>query len=379
MNAIVVGGGVFGVAAAWSLAARGWGVTLVESGFLPDPRAASTDISKLVRADYGTDAHYFDMMRAAMPIWRRWGAAEPGLFHDDGVLFLTEGRFEPQSFEATSRRMLAQRGGRHADVDPRRFGWNVSANAEAYVDHDAGWASSGAVVAWMAQQAREAGAQVRERAEWRGLIQQNGRTIGVDVGERLLADAVVIAAGTWTRRVVPELDGFLRSTAQPVLHFAVNPAEFRPPQFLPWAFDISRTGWYGFPSLEDGTLKIAHHGRGWDRDPNTPRVADAEVDPPFRTFLAAHLPQIHDAPIRTRKLCLYCDTPDGDFLIDRHPRDAGLILATGGSGHAFKFAPLLGDCVADAVEAKPNAWNARFRWRAATPHLEAARCDAPLA
>jgi glycine/D-amino acid oxidase-like deaminating enzyme len=378
MRAVVVGGGVFGLGTAISLRERGWDVTVVEAGTVPDPRAASTDISKLIRMDYGDDAHYHDMMRAALPRWRAWNVAAPGLFHEDGVLFLSSGTFADNSFEAKSRRLLARDGVRHAAVSPSDFGWRVGSEAEAYVDEEAGWAPSGQVVAWLADRARAMGAVIKEHAAWKGLIRAAGRTVGVEAGERILGDAVIVAAGTWSWRIVPELAGFLRTTAQPVVHFAVDADRFCPPRFLPWAFDIARTGWYGFPALPDGRLKIAHHGAGWSRDPDVSRLAPEDVEAPFRQFLRDHLPQIADASIVARRLCLYSDTPDGDFLIDRHPTDEGLYLATGGSGHAFKFAPVLGDCVADVVEARPNPWTSRFAWRAPHRGLEAARAERGL-
>jgi glycine/D-amino acid oxidase-like deaminating enzyme len=60
---------------------------------------------------------------------------------------------------------------------------------------------------------------------------------------------------------------------------------------------------------------------------------------------------------------LYCDTFDGDFWIDRDPDRPGLVVAAGDSGHAFKFAPILGSLLADVVEGRPNGWAPRFAWR----------------
>ena len=83
----------------------------------------------------------------------------------------------------------------------------------------------------------------------------------------------------------------------------------------------------------------------------------------LRAFLAAALPDLSDASLVYMRRCLYADTPDGDFWIDRHPQRVGLTVATGDSGHAFKFAPILGGLIADAVEGKPNPWLPKFRWR----------------
>ena len=62
-------------------------------------------------------------------------------------------------------------------------------------------------------------------------------------------------------------------------------------------------------------------------------------------------------------MCLYCDTWDGDFWIARDPDREGLLVATGGSGHAFKFAPVLGGLTADALEGVKNPYSERFTWR----------------
>jgi sarcosine oxidase/L-pipecolate oxidase len=70
-----------------------------------------------------------------------------------------------------------------------------------------------------------------------------------------------------------------------------------------------------------------------------------------------------DAPVAATRVCLYCDTFDTSFWIDRDPGHPGLIVAAGDSGHGFKFAPVLGGLIADVVEGRSNPWTARYRWR----------------
>jgi sarcosine oxidase / L-pipecolate oxidase len=83
----------------------------------------------------------------------------------------------------------------------------------------------------------------------------------------------------------------------------------------------------------------------------------------LREFLRLTFPALAAAEIVTTRVCLYCDTWDGHFWIDRDPEREGLVLATGDSGHGFKFAPLLGKWVADALEGEPNPMLFKFRWR----------------
>src|SRR5215510_13865078 len=97
---VVVGGGVFGVSAAIALAARKWQVDLIDAGPIPRTEAASTDISKIVRMDYGSDALYTELMEAALPLWRAWNAKwRDDLYHEDGFLVLSNGKLEPGGFE----------------------------------------------------------------------------------------------------------------------------------------------------------------------------------------------------------------------------------------------------------------------------------------
>jgi glycine/D-amino acid oxidase-like deaminating enzyme len=83
----------------------------------------------------------------------------------------------------------------------------------------------------------------------------------------------------------------------------------------------------------------------------------------LRAFLRNALPALAEDEIVYSRCCLYCDTRDGDFLIDRHPEYTGLTVACGGSGHAFKFGLVLGQVIADRVEDKPHPHLAKFRWR----------------
>src|SRR5690606_36329847 len=108
-------------------------------------------------------------------------------------------------------------------------------------------------------------------------------------------------------------------------------------------------GWYGFQAQADGTLKLANHGPGWPMDPSAPRIMPPEAEPMFRKFLSESLPGLADAERIFERLCFYSDTFDGDFWIYRDPERPGLVVSAGGSGHAFKFTPLIGRITANIV------------------------------
>ena len=172
------------------------------------------------------------------------------------------------------------------------------------------------------------------------------------------------AAGAWTPALLPWLADRLWTVGQPVLHFRPdNPEDFEGVRFPVWGADISNSGWYGFPLSRDGVVKIGHHGAGTVMHPDAERRIPDGHEERCREFLCGTFPTLADARLVGSRVCLYCDSFDGNFLIDGDPDHPGLIVAAGGSGHGFKFAPVLGGLIADVVEGVENRWAPRFAWR----------------
>jgi glycine/D-amino acid oxidase-like deaminating enzyme len=139
---------------------------------------------------------------------------------------------------------------------------------------------------------------------------------------------------------------------------------------------------YGFPAHpSDGRVKVGLHASGIRfADPTPERIATkekevrVEAEERMRTFLREALPSLADCPVVGYRVCIYCDTFDGDFWMDYDPHCENLYVAAGGSGHGFKFAPVLGRLIADGVERKANAYLPKFAWRAREMGVE--RSDA---
>ena len=375
-SVVIVGAGVFGAAAALELRGRGYTVTLVDRGPVPHEGASSTDVSKMIRMDYGADVFYHELAEAALLGWERWNAEWPvPLYHPDGFLVLAAGAMQPGGFEYESHRVLRERGYAPRRIDGAYLkehfpAWNASRYTDGYLSRRGGWAESGAVVARLLEMCAVGSVTLRTGAGVTGLLEGDAGVEGVRLenGDTISASHVVVAAGAWTPTLVPQTAPLLRSVAQPILHFGVaRPEAWRAPAFLPFAADISGTGWYGFPALADGRLKLGHHGEGHMVDPDRRGAVSDDHIANARAFLAESIPTLADAPLVGSRVCLYCDTFDGDLLIDRVPGHEGLIVASGGSGHGFKFAPVIGDIVADALEGYDNRWSLRFRWRDAGP------------
>jgi glycine/D-amino acid oxidase-like deaminating enzyme len=372
VTVIVVGAGINGVTAAIELKNRGHKVVLVDPGPLPHPLAASTDISKAVRAAYGPDEDYTALADRCIPIWREWNQKfGTELYHETGVLFVCERPMQPGDFEFESARALEKHRHRFERFDREKFHQRFPAFApdrfrDGFFDPDAGYAESGKVVATLVEYAKTIGVELRESAKFVGLDETDDLVRGILVEGRdpIHGDVIVMATGAWTPYALPFTNKFLRATGHPVFHLKpADPELFLPERFPFFGADISTTGYYGFP-LNQGVVKIANHGGGREMSPDSPdRVVTADEENDLRAFLRSTIPSLAEAPIVYTRMCMYCDTNDGDFWIAPDPDRPNLIVATGDCGHGFKFAPVLGEIIADAVEHKPNPILKKFRWR----------------
>ena len=370
MIAIIVGAGINGVTAAIELKKRGHKVILVDPGPLPHPLAASTDISKAVRAAYGADEDYAELAERSIKRWCEWNTEfGTDLYHEVGFLFLRRRPMQAGDFEYESFKLLERRGHNLERIDAAQLrkhfpAWNADLYPDGFLDRESGYAESGRVVATLIEHAKSIGIELREKHKFAAL-RERGIGIVLEDGREIAGDFVVMATGAWTPYALPFTQKFLRATGHPVFHFKPrNPELFSPERFPVFGADISQTGYYGFPINRDGVVKVANHGPGREMSPDSPeRAVTAEEEKRMREFLSETFPALAHAPIVHTRICLYCDTNDGDFWIARDPDQPGLVIAAGDSGHGFKFAPVLGEIIADAVEERSNPLLEKFRWR----------------
>jgi glycine/D-amino acid oxidase-like deaminating enzyme len=372
MKIVIVGAGINGVTAALELTRRGHEIALIDPGPLPHPLAASTDISKAVRAAYGADEDYTELAERSIPIWRKWNVEFGNEFyHEVGFLFMRQRKMRPGDFEYESFSLLEHRGHKVERIDSAKLrarfpAWNAERFCDGFLDLEAGYAESGRVVAALLERAKSLGVKLVEGARFEALKEHGGVVNGVLLGmTQVAADVVVTTLGAWTPYLLPFTAKFFRATGQSVFHLRPKEPEFFSAKRFPvFGADITSTGYYGFPLNRDGVVKVANHGPGREMSPDSPECfVTAAEEASLREFLAWSFPGLADAEIVYTRVCFYCDTHDGDFWIARDPERRGLIIAAGDCGHGFKFAPVLGEIIADVVEEKDNPLAHKFRWR----------------
>jgi glycine/D-amino acid oxidase-like deaminating enzyme len=345
MDITIVGGGLFGLATAREAARRGHRAVLHEMATIPSPLAASHDVSKAYRHVYGEKSDFYaPLVRDAIEEWRVL-EREAGrtILHPVGFLAIATDS-HADSFEAVSARVLRRLAIRHEFLSTaelrRRFPmFSVPDAATALFDLDAGWIDPAAALLALRESARRAGAVIHEHSP-------------VPIPAAVGGDIVIVTAGPWLSKLLPALRPGIAPTLQHEWFFAP-----RHPTPLPvWSFDIATRGFYGFPTLPSsslapfaGTNKVASHLHGSPDDPDGARARDDADAARTSAFVSAHFPFLDATPVAHRP-CFYANSLNGHFIFDRLPDTPRIVVAGGGSGHAFKFGPLLGRFALDVAD-----------------------------
>jgi len=255
------------------------------------------------------------------------------------------------------------------DADEIRRRWPISVPAEgaqALIEEQAGVLRPAVAIETQLALAERLGAELRfgvPAIDWRPQP-GGGFEVETDAGDVHGADHLVIAAGAWTSYFVPDLDLPLTVERVPVHWFEpLVPAEEVGYGRLPvWILETQTDGsFYGFPYDPGIGLKVArHHSEVFVSVDDVDRDLTAADEARVRAFTRAHMPDA-GGPLTDSAVCLYTMTPDGNFLIDRLPGAANVIVASPCSGHGFKFAPVIGEILADLATTGTTAHDiARF-------------------
>jgi sarcosine oxidase len=220
-------------------------------------------------------------------------------------------------------------------------------------------------VAAQLEQARRHGARLQfDEPVEQWLAKDNDITVVTALG-RYRARQLIISAGAWVQALLPGMGLPFRIERQVQHWFEPRDADALAPQRCPihlWQFDGDRY-FYGFPDMGAGVKMAFHHAgetttvEGVRRD-----VANNEVEA-VRAAARRFVPAA-DGHHRASLVCLYTNTPDEHFWIDRHPGHANVLVASPCSGHGFKFAPVIGEILANLVDCRHPGFDlSLFRWR----------------
>ena len=369
MNIGVIGAGVFGLASAIELRARGHDVTVFDQGAVPYANASSTDVSKAIRRTWyaGDNETYVELVERAAKRWREWEERfDTRFYHQVGGISILGSLERGEPMHASVEFLRAQ--GAEIDVlsareARERFPQFRMADHEVCVyDRWAGYIESARAVSFMARLARDGDVALRENAPVSVIHERPSAVEVVYDDGRAVFDRVVVAAGVWVGRLLPEIDEQVKVTHQEMLFLEpAEPARFASGVMPVWGVDPDGEAWYGFPLLREGYVKVSKEPLGDPVDPDVDRAGTEQFAEQALAFLRERIPEIAQGKIVGGRSCLYAATPDDHFIVDWAPGHTRVLVAGGGSGHGFKFGASIGPVIADALEGRHNPLGDRFR------------------
>jgi sarcosine oxidase len=362
-DAIVVGLGTHGSAAAAALARRGQRVLGIERFGRGATMGSASGWSRLIRT-----AHYEHPWLAplATASWDRWLALE----RETGTPLLTRtgglyGGPAASAIVAGARESVDDHGVVHEVLDAAEIHrrWPILEPAEdtvAVFEEQAGTIRIDRAIETHLAVAERNGARLdfgRRLVDWRPAA---GGGFEVETADGRVDGAahLVITTGPWIGEFVPDLGLPLTVEREVPMWFrtTVDPAIVRADRLPVWVLRDADTFFYGVPYDPTLGLKVSIHHWGTFVDPDTVErdVGEAEVER-VRTFLQRRMPAANGELVDA-KVCLYTNAPDETFVIDRHPAAPGVAYASACSGHGFKFAPVIGEILADLVTTGSTTW-----------------------
>jgi len=363
VDAIVVGGGVLGAASAWALAEKGRETILFEQFELGHVHGSSHGPSRVFRLAY-PQPEYVRLARQALGSWRRLEDAA-----GESLLLTTGGLYTGGWAEACGA-ALASGGVPRAWLPAAEAAERFPAMSFAGLDRvlwqeDGGICLAGRAVSALARLARDRGVEVREREEVEHVLLDDRGIMVVTPSERVTAPVVVVAAGPWAGGLLSQLaiELPLRPAFTQVSYF--EPSAGQPPVSLPTYVEsdledvgLGRGGYWIPPHGGQTEIRVGAGAPGRTVDPaRSPFNPDPERLQRDTEFVARRLPGFSTNPVAT-ETCLYTMAPDGDFVLERV---GAVVICSCCSGHGFKFAPRIGELVAElATGESRNAPSERF-------------------
>lgn len=365
----IVGLGAMGSAAAFELSRRGADVIGFDRFTPPHASGSSHGETRIIREAYFEDPVYVPMVQRAFELWRELerlsGAA---LLEQTGGLMigapgsdLVEGALRSARVHGLQHALLSA-----SDIRARFPVLNPQPDMVGVWEPRAGMLEPEACVGAHLEQARHRGATLRfdePVSRWQA---QDGHVSVFTERGRYRAKQLIISAGAWVASLLPEMRLPFRIERQ-VLHWfePVGDADSFSSKRCPihlWQFDDGRF-FYGFPDRGAGVKVAFHHGGETTTADDVRReVTPAEVDE-VRAAVRRFVPAA-DGRVLASSVCLYTNTPDEHFWIDRHPERPNVLVASPCSGHGFKFAPVIGEILADLAEQRQARFDlSLFRWR----------------
>ncbi|MEX0717593.1 MAG: N-methyl-L-tryptophan oxidase [Planctomycetaceae bacterium] len=352
-DCIVLGVGGFGGGAFHHLARRGANVLGIERFDVAHDRGSSHGETRVIRKAYFEHPDYVPLLHRAYDLWADL-AAESGrtLFHQCGLLLAGP----PQGPTIAGAKFAAEKYGLEiedldaADFGERFPGLRIPEGCAAVLETIAGYLEVENCVRTHIESAQAAGGVLHTGETVTGW-KSDGRTVRVVTDrDAYEAASLVVTAGPWASQLLTDLGVKLEVRRKPFLWCPVANDLYDAARPCPaWFYELPGFGeFYAIPSIDGRTIKTAEHTGGALVD--DPLAVDRGLHPDdverLAEFLRLSAPDVDPRPVR-HSICMYTNSPDGHFLVDRLPGVENVVFGAGFSGHGFKFTSVLGEALAE--------------------------------
>ena len=373
-DAIVLGVGGMGSAALYHLAKRGKRVLGIEQFSLGHEFGSSHGVTRIIRLAYAEHPSYVPLLRRSYELWREMeqSAGERLLVITGGLdIGVADGEMVTGSLQSCREHGIAHEVLDAREVMRRFPGYRLPAEMSAVYQGDGGFVLPERSIAVHVAAALELGAEVHgcePVLDWRAAGE--GVEVRTERGT-YRADRLVITAGAWAGKLVPRL----ARLAAPERQVLIWTQPFRPEWFSVETFPIfnmeaAEGRFYGFPVFGVPGFKFGrfHHRREQVDPDGMNRGFEAEDERILRDGIGRYFPEA-GGPTLAMKTCLFTNSPDEHFVLDLHPEWPQVSVAAGFSGHGFKFAPVIGEIMAEfALNGGCERWDlGLFRLGRLTP------------
>lgn len=353
-DTIIVGIGGMGSAAAWQLARRRQRVLGLERFDIPHTMGSSHGVTRIIRLPYHEDPAYVPLLRRAYELWREiearsgerllviTGSIDGG--PEDGSVF--QGALASARLHELQHEVLTA-----AEINARFPGYRLPTLLRAVFQPEGGFVVSERAIVAHVRAAQASGAEIRARErvlDWAPRLGGDGVAVTTDKG-RYEAARLVLTAGAWMAELAPPLRRLAVPERQVLAWLQPQrPELFAPDRFPVFNLDVDEGRYYGLPIYEVPGFKFGrYHHRGENASADTiRREVDAEDEALLRQFAERYFPE-GSGPTMALRTCIFTNTPDEHFILDRHPEHEQVILASPCSGHGYKFCSVIGEILAD--------------------------------
>lgn len=369
-DVIVIGTGTMGSAACLYLAKRGLKVLGLEQFSAPHDLGSHSGYTRIIRKAYYEHPGYVPLLQRSYQLWKNL-EENVRLYHETGILYMGQ----PSSpvlngtQQASDLYNIPLSNPDITGMKTEHPQFNIPSDWKLLWEPQAGYLNVNRSINAFYDQALNAGAKIHSNEKVLTWTAKSDHIVVQTSQNTYRTEKLIFTSGSWTGGLLNTPFLPLKVTRQ-VLAWIEVPDDglYSHPQFPCWFLhDPDRGMYYGFPismtgdSNEPKGIKLGLHMPGTVTDPDkvdrSIRESDKEI---IDYFLENYMPQLKNQPIQY-KICMYTYTPDEHFILDYLPETGKKVMVAGGfSGHGFKFAPVIGEILADLYQEKSTGFDLGF-------------------